>query len=204
MPGETNRIDFAENDELFLDQCFGTLALCSFLVLVTWIWFSLASTLHESYESGNEPLYGRIAVALLVVPLFIMFSASVLSRRRIDLFDISLSYGFRNKCLPAVALGIIVVLGLMVICSGGAINSGFSHFLIAASSLSVVVARTWKVRFIVTILTLLFYWVAIAWYFEPKNIPLEEDVKLFNGICTTVAVGIAMIAAWRNPPARRK
>jgi hypothetical protein len=107
--------------------------------------------------------------------------------------DIAVSNNIRHKLLPTVTIFFMIILGAMISASGGAVNSGFSHYLGATSSVALILAERFRNRIIILGATCSIYWATSVWIFGGGT-----AMPGFNRWCFVVSVILAAIAGWRN------
>jgi hypothetical protein len=181
------------------------------IIFVSWILFLFAVfaegqwNLGEWKDHSNRYLYIGLGVTLLWG--FLLALSTFLKTSSFDFVGWHATWpiSWRNKLLVFTTVAIIVIMGVMVVLSGGSVNSGFSHFLIATSSIALLMARTNRIRFWIVAITLLMYLVGLLDFVEPVVTLSKSNGlfwKVFNGVSVLSTVILATVAASIGMPVK--
>ena len=188
----------ATHDEQdFYDRCYTALGITSFIITCVWGLY-LLQFLGFYAHPGQRGLFTELVVASVVLQAIVVGSALwfIRSDSKVYKNDVD-SSRWRPKFLPFSTICYVVGLGLIIICSGGAQNSEFSHFLVATSTLSIVFARKTRTRIAILIFTVSLYVLSSYFNYQPLDSRNQSLATLFDIGCLLLAIIAAAITAWK-------
>ena len=202
-------------EEVRLNRIYSTISACSTIIIFAWLFYLIAAlsaavsvdanSAPDRFPHGVGPMvfsHGMAAVVVAAIWIVVIaLSSWLFGTRRFSLFYIEHSWSntVRGTWLPVVTVLIIMTLGLMVVYSGGSLNSGFSHFLIATSSIALLLAESIGVRVLVVLITFATYVVGLVVSAAPI-IPFTDTLfwRSFNGVSVACTLVLAVAAAIRS------
>lgn len=190
-----------EAEQARLDRTYNTISFCSWVILPSWIVFLIAVGWNADWAA---PKYIDLTGLLITLAWGIL--AGITSKLetntlRLPWQEKPLPKNFRKGALWIITSLVLLVIGVMISFSGGSVNSGFSHFLIATASIAVLMAVEPWVRILIVIIAAALY-LTCLWPFMEPMIPLTHTTfwKGFNGVSMVWTMGLSTAAAWRGFP----
>jgi hypothetical protein len=189
-----------------LDLIYGTILACIVIIALSWVVFFVAATSQATWSVGaTKDSYVNIGWAVIAAWFVVLAAAYAFSSIRFKFISerkTPWSVEIRRGWLTGITSAIIVLLGAMVVLSGGSVNSGFSHFLIATGSIGVLLAKETWVRTLILAMAFVVYAAGLGGYLQPI-VPIEQVRfwNYFNGASVLITVILAMIAASTSSPA---
>lgn len=186
---------------MFLQRRFWTLIIASIILGCTWWAYTRFLIIDESMFN-NDGYYRLLVGFLIPSAIGCMLIASLLALcHTLRQAGVKLEFGAVNwlrlpiggRGLVVMVVLLMVVLGVMMACSGGAVNSGFSHYLGATGAVSLTLARRSYTKIAILAATCVVYILAAQWFYAPA-----VRHELFNQSCFVVATVLAAVAGWSN------